>query len=65
MVGCRTYPLADRGFDSDALRDSLDERGAEAVIPPTSNRKKDIGCDMKKHQRRHRVENFLCKITFA
>ena len=34
--------LADRGFDSDALRDSLDERGAEAVIPPKSNRKKAI-----------------------
>ena len=56
--------LADRGFDNDALRDSLDERGAEAVIPPKSNRKKAIGCDMGKYRRRHRVENFFCKIKY-
>ena len=54
--------LADRGFDSDSLRGSLEERGAEAVIPPKSNRAKDIDCDMGKYRRRHRVENFFCKI---
>ena len=56
--------LADRGFDGDGLRDALDERGAEAVIPPKSNRKKDIGCDMEKYRRRHLVENFFCKIKY-
>ena len=54
--------LADKGFDSDGLRDSLDARGAEAVIPPKSNRVKAIDCDMAKYRRRHRVENFFCKI---
>ena len=54
--------LADRGFDGDALRDSIAERGAEPVIPPKSNRKKAIDCDMEKYRRRHRVENFFCRI---
>ena len=31
--------------------------GAEAVVPPTSNRKEAIDCDMEKYRRRHRVEN--------
>ena len=54
--------LADRGFDGDALRDSIAELGAEAVIPPKSNRRKAIDCDMEKYRRRHRVENFFCEI---
>ena len=56
--------LADRGFDGDGLRDSLAERGAEAVIPPKSNRAKDIDCDMGKYRKRHLVENFFCKIKY-
>ena len=32
------------------------------MIPPKSNRVKDIDCDMGKYRRRHRVENFFCKI---
>ena len=35
---------------------------AEAVAPPKSNRKEAIDCDMEKYRRRHRVENFLCRI---
>ena len=54
--------LADRGFDGDGLRDSIAELGAEAVIPPKSNRRKAIDCDMEKYRRRHRVENFFCEI---
>ena len=54
--------LADRGFDSDAPRDSIAERGAEPVIPPKSNRKKAVDCDMEKYRRRRRVENFFCRI---
>ena len=32
------------------------------MIPPKSNRNKAIDCDMEKYQRRHRVENFFCRI---
>lgn len=54
--------LADRGFDGDRLRALLAAMGAEAVIPPKSNRKEAIACDMEKYRRRHRVENFFCRI---
>ena len=54
--------LADRGFDSNRLRALVASFGAEAVIPPKSNRKEVIECDKEKYRRRHRVENFFCKI---
>ena len=54
--------LADRGFDSDRLRALVASLGAEAVVPPKSNRTAAIDCDMEKYARRHRVENFFCKI---
>ena len=54
--------LADKGFDSDGLRELLSSLGAEAVVPPKSNRAKSIACDMAKYGRRHRVENFFCRI---
>ncbi len=54
--------LADRGFDGDGLRALLAARGAEAVVPPKSNRKAAIDCDMEKYRRRHHVENFFCRI---
>lgn len=31
-------------------------------MPPKSNRKGAIACDMEKYGRRHRVENFFCRI---
>ena len=31
-------------------------------MPPKSNRKEAIDCDMEKYRRRHRVENFFCRI---
>lgn len=34
----------------------------EAVVPPKCNRKEAIDCDMEKYARRHRVENFCCRI---
>ena len=54
--------LADRGFDGDRLRALLSTLGAEAVMPPKANRTEAIDCDMEKYGRRHRVENFFCKI---
>lgn len=37
--------LADKGYDTNALRAWLKARGIEAVIPPKSNRKEHIDCD--------------------
>src|SRR4051794_15264082 len=54
--------LADKAFDSDAIRADLDDRGAAAVIPPKANRVTTISCDFEMYKWRHLVENFFCKL---
>ena len=54
--------LADKAFDSDAIRADLDDRGAAAVIPPKANRITSIPGDFEMYKWRHLVENFFCKI---
>ena len=54
--------IADRAYDSNALRDELEERGATAVIPPRSNRVEAIEYDTEMYKWRHLVENFFCKL---
>jgi len=54
--------LADKAFDTNALRINLDQRGAAAVIPPKANRKELIPCDLTMYGWRHLVENFFSKI---
>lgn len=51
--------IADRAYDSDALRDELQERGATAVIPPGANRVEEIGYDRELYKWRRLVENFF------
>lgn len=54
--------LGDKAFDADWLRSELDDRGAVAVIPPKSNRKRQIDCDFLAYRWRHLVENFFCNL---
>ena len=54
--------IADRAYDSNALRDELKERGATAVIPPRSNRVDEIDYDREMYKWRHLVENFFCNL---
>ena len=54
--------IADKGFDNDVLRQELDARGATAVIPPKSNRVRQIACDFAMYRWRHLVENFFCDL---
>ncbi len=54
--------LGDKAFDADWLRSELDDRGAVAVIPPKSNRKRTIDCDFHAYRWRHLVENFFCNL---
>ncbi len=54
--------LADKAFDADWLRAELDDRGAIAVIPPKSNRKKKITCDFHAYRWRHLIENLFCTL---
>lgn len=54
--------IADKAFDSDALRTELNERGALAVIPSNGSRAQKIPYDHEMYKWRHLVENFFQKI---
>jgi transposase len=54
--------LADKAFDIDWLRAELDNRGAQAVIPPKANRTQAIAGDFHRYRWRHLIENFFCKL---
>ena len=54
--------LADNAFDADALREDLDTRQAQAVIPAKTNRRVHIFHDVETYQWRHQIENYFSKI---
>ena len=54
--------IADRGYDSDELRNFIKERGAKPVIPPKINRKVQYRYDKALYKTRNRVERFFCRI---
>jgi transposase len=54
--------LADKAFDNIWLRAELNHRGSIAVIPPKTNRKSALECDLEMYKRRHLIENFFCKL---
>ena len=48
--------LADKGYDTNAIRTFLKERGVTAVIPSKSNRKKQIRHDKEAYKNRNVVD---------
>ena len=54
--------IADRAYDSNALREELEGRGAMAVIAPRSNRVEAIEYDVEMYKWRHLVEHFFCNL---
>ena len=54
--------LADKGYDTDAIRAFLKERGIKPVIPGKSNRKKKIRHDKKAYKNRNVVERCFCRL---
>ncbi len=54
--------MADKAFDADHLREALDERGAQAIIPAKRNRKIHIPHDKEAYKWRHLIENYFSKI---
>lgn len=54
--------IADRGYDSNAIRQLIAERGAEAVIPPSSSRVRQIPCDRQACKARNLVERLWCRL---
>jgi transposase len=56
------YVLADKGYDSNALVESITTHGGKPVIPWRSNRKTPRVCDWHIYRERHLVECFFNKI---
>ncbi len=54
--------MGDKAFDADHLRQTLQERGATAIIPSKRNRKIHIPHDEEAYKWRHLVENYFSKI---
>ncbi len=54
--------IADKGYDAQSVLDHVAEMGAEAVIPPRSNRKEQREIDREFYKERHLVECFFNKV---
>ncbi len=54
--------IADRGYDSNAIRQLIAARGAEAVIPPSSARVRQIHYDRQAYRARNLVERLWCRL---
>ena len=51
--------LADKAYDTDAIRDDLKKRGIKAVIPPKSNRKARIRYSKRLYRERNCIERVI------
>ena len=54
--------LGDKGYDANAIRDDLEERGIEPVISPKSNRKEPIEYDREAYKRRNLIERCVNRL---
>ena len=61
-VGKGQTLLADRAYDSDALRDTLAERGAKANIKPMPNRVNIPKFNKRLYRKRNLIERFFNKL---
>lgn len=57
--------LADKGYDSNAIRDDLERRGADPVIPTKSNRRVQRPVDKAKYALRNRIERFFNRLKHS
>jgi transposase len=51
--------LGDKGYDSDAVRRDIEQRGGEAVIPSLTSRKMQHAVDKAVYALRNRIERFF------
>ena len=54
--------IGDKGYDSDALVKTINAQGAEAVIPPKSNRKQPRLYDKERYKDRNLAERFWARV---
>jgi len=54
--------LADRGYDADRFRETLEDRGISPGIPVRPGRRSPASHDHALYEQRHRIENLLARI---
>lgn len=57
--------LADRGYDADGIRKSMNDRGVRPVIPMRRSREKRVGVDRSLYRLRNLVERCFNKLKNA
>ena len=53
---------ADKAYDSAKVRKQIEDDGALPVIPSRANAAKPAFCPKRIYRRRHKIENFFCRI---
>ena len=61
-AGRFTKLIADRGYDSNAIRAAVQAQGAEPVIPPTRSRKAPLHYNRATYRARNLVERLWCRL---
>ena len=54
--------IADKAYDSNAIRDTVKAAGMKAVIPSTASRKRAIRHDKRLYRERNRIERCFNKL---
>jgi transposase len=54
--------IADKGYDTNAIRDLVRRRGAQVVIPSTASRRSPIPYDRDAYRARNLVERLWCRL---
>ena len=65
MLNTPRSPLAvsgDKAYDSEKVRQTIKDDGALPVIPSRSNARKKAYCPKRVYRRRHKIENYFCRI---
>ena len=57
--------IADRGYDTNAIRELIAQRGAEAVIPATASRRAPLPYDRHAYRLRNLIERLWCRLKLA
>ena len=53
---------ADKAYDSKTVRQQIKDDGAVPVIPSRSNARRKARCPTRIYRKRHKIENFFCRI---
>lgn len=54
--------IGDKGYDSDAFREALSERGITPCIPPRAKRRSPAAYCKTLYRQRHKVENMFARL---